>query len=257
MTVPFSPSSPNEIAALVGWWELAGVTHDFASDPVPWLVDPEEDLEETPEHKPQAVASAKTQPVAKPVEAIIPIGADRAAWPTSFEALPAWLASLDGLIDGDSRPAVPPRGKSGAALMILVAEPEEGDSDRLLSGPQGAVLAGFARAAGLDESEIYFASVLPQHLPHADWGNLQRRNAGAILTHHIALAAPKRLLIAGPHILPLIGHDTAQGAAALREFNHEGGSVPAMAARDPASLLRRGEVRARFWRRWLEWTKET
>ena len=54
-----------------------------------------------------------------------------------------------------------------------------------------------------------------------------RQGMGAVIAHHVALAAPQRLLVFGRGgILALVGHDPAQGSPPSPIFNHEGGSVP-------------------------------
>ena len=64
----------------------------------------------------------------------------------------------------------------------------------------------------------------------------------------------KRLLVLGQTILPLCGHDPAQGSPNLQSFNHEGGRVPALHEAGLDRLLAKPALRARLWQRWLDWT---
>ena len=71
---------------------------------------------------------------------------------------------------------------------------------------------------------------------------------GELASHHIALAAPKRLIVFGVHILPLLGHDPANNPANSAQINH--GSpitplpAPMLAVRDLAVLLERPRWKA-------------
>src|SRR5258706_161811 len=62
--------------------------------------------------------------------------------------------------------------------------------------------------------------------PGSDWPALAAAGFREVLAHHVALAAPDRLLAFGRGLLPLLAHDPAQPAADSREFYHGGGSVP-------------------------------
>ena len=64
----------------------------------------------------------------------------------------------------------------------------------------------------------------------------------------------QRVLAFGSNILPLLAHNAAQEPASLENINHEGFSVAAMAAEGLESMMAMPQLKARFWRRWLEWT---
>jgi len=138
-------------------------------------------------------------------------------------------------------------------LMVLVPEPESGDRDVLLSGPHGNFIDNMLRAMGLAAGEVYFASALPRPLPGADWHALAASGLGEVLRHHVALAAPRRLVAFGSNILPLFGNDLPQSPAGLREINLEGRSIPLLFAREIAGLLGRPRWKAELWRSWLGW----
>ena len=138
--------------------------------------------------------------------------------------------------------------------MILVAEPEQGDTEVLLSGPQGRLLDAMLAAMGTAPGDAYVASVLPRHTPHADWTAPAARGLGELARHHVALVEPKRLIVFGSNILPLLGHDPAQNPAASAQFQHEALTLPMLAARDLAVLLERPRWKAAFWQTWLDWT---
>jgi uracil-DNA glycosylase len=236
-----------DIAAALDWWREAGVDAAFADTPRAWLAEPAD----------EALAAEIAVPAAEPPpEPERRIGGPRAAWPTELAGFGPWWLSEPTLDDGGLNPRVAPRGPAKAELMVLVAMPEAGDREALLSGPEGGLLKGFLRAAGLPSQGVYRASAIPRHISLPDWRELERQGVGKVLAHHVALVRPRRLLILGQNILPLCGHDPAQGAQNLRSFNHEGGRVPAMAEAGLDRLLGNPALRARWWRRWLDWAGE-
>lgn len=238
-----------DIAATLDWWRLVGVDLMFADDAAGWLADPA--AEETaqapvPKEASGPVSSAPPPPT---------IGGPRAGWPEDLETFRRWWLTEPSLDEGGLAPRIAPTGEPDADLMVLVAMPEEGDSDALLSGTHGRLLDGFLAAAGIAPASVYRAAALPRHTPLPDWGQIARLGMGAVLAHHVRIARPKRLLVLGRNILPLCGHDPAQGAQKLRSFNHEDGRVPAMFAVGLERLLGNWQLRARLWQNWLEWTE--
>ncbi len=234
------------VAAALDWWREAGVDDDFTDLPQDWLA------EAVPA---TAVAGADApQAPTEPAKPAPRIGGDPAAWPRELAEFPAWWHSEPSLAAaGIGR--ISPSGPHDAKLMVLVAMPSEGDSETLLSGKTGVLLDGILRAMGLDRGQIYLASALPAHTALPDWEALADAGLGAVLAHHIALAAPQRLLVFGRGgISTLLGNGSAQTAATLRNFNHDGHNVPLMVAVDLEALLASPGLKSGLWNRWLEWT---
>lgn len=262
MTAPPTSTLQADLAAALDWWRMAGIEHDLHDEASGLLGEPEPEPDGAPAAAP--VAEPHAQPAAparslRPAAPAVPrIDADRSQWPDSLAAFQQWFAGHPGLDSGGAYPAVPPRGNAGAELLVLVEQPEAEDTTALLSGPQGRLIGGFLRAAGIAADKAYFAAVLRRHTPLADWGELSAAGAGTLTAHHLSLAAPKRILALGRNILPLFGNDTAQGAAVLPEFNHQGGTIPILGpilgAPSPEELQRSASRRARLWQQWLDWT---
>jgi len=244
-----APTLADQLAAAQDWWRVAGVDCNFSDEAQSWLTEPETPAGERPRPVPQQQAPAP------PPEPVIRIGGEIAALPQSLAAFRTFWLEEPSLDAGGSTPRIAPRGPAGAPLMVLVPEPEAKDCETLLSGPQGQLLGAMLAAMGIAGEDCYVASALPRHTPLADWAALQRGGLGDVLQRHIALAAPARLLVFGASILPLLGHDPAQDPQSLREFHQESGSIPLLAARNLAVLSERPGERARFWRRWLDWTE--
>jgi DNA polymerase len=152
-------------------------------------------------------------------------------------------------------PRVPPRGQAGAALMVLVPQPEAEDRARLLDGPQGRLLANILAAMGLEEAAVYIASALPAHTPMADLPALAAAGMDAVTAHHIALVRPKRLIAFGSGLGAILGPmpDTRSDQP-LREINYVGGNTPVMSSEALDALMDMPWLKARFWRRWMEWS---
>jgi DNA polymerase len=242
-----SPSLADELAAAQEWWREAGVDCVFADEPVKWLKDAE------PEAAAPPAAEARVEAVQAPPPAPA-IGGGDSSWPADLETFADWWLSEPTLDAGGANPRVPPRGVAGAKVMVLVPQPEAEDRDRLLSGPQGRLLASFLNAAGIPEENTYVAAALPRHTPHADWSGLTRAGLGRIALHHAGIVGPERVLLFGNDVLALIGNIPAQNPAFLLHLNHQGRSVPALAARSLEHMLNIPSARSRFWRDWLDWT---
>jgi DNA polymerase len=250
MEASAKPDIAAQIAGALEWWRDAGVDSDFAENPHNWLAN-----EVAPE--PEDFAPLPL-PVAAPVEAPRPpIGGPPEAWPQDLAAFQAWWLTEPSLDHGAVSRRVAPRGSQGAELMILVADPEEGDAETLLSGAHGKLLAAITAALGLGENQVYLASALPRRTPMPDWNQLAAEGLAAVVRHHIALARPERLLTFGTGISSLLDNDPANSPAFLPAINHEGRSLPLFAAMDLAALLARPRAKAGLWQRLLDWTGTT
>jgi hypothetical protein len=250
MDGPAKPDIAAEIVGALEWWRDAGVDCDFTDDPADWLAKAAE----------REVELAAAQASAPPADIVPPrslIGGLPEAWPRDLTAFQAWWLTEPSLDHGDLSRRVPPRGDVGAELMILVADPEEGVAEILGASPQGKLLAGIVAALGLDQTQVYVASALPRPTPMPDWRQLAADGLGAVVAHHVALSAPKRLIVFGSGVSSLLGHDPAIKPASSLGFNHDGRSLPLLAAMDFAALLARPRAQAGLWQRLLDWTGKT
>jgi DNA polymerase len=135
--------------------------------------------------------------------------------------------------------------------MVLVPQPEEQDRAQLLEGPHGRLLANIIAAMGLDESQVYIAAALPCHTPMADLGALAAGGMDAVTAHHISLVAPEQLLVFGTGLGAMLGEAEDQP---LRKINHASGKVRVMVSETLDALMEMPRLKARFWRRWIEWS---
>ena len=240
------PSLKDQVAAALDWWRDAGVDYDFSDDATDWLAQPTV----TQDTKPNVAAPQAPQLPEVPAEPAIkelltePLPQDLSA----FHEF--WLNAPQLSVAGNAA-RIAPKGESGAELMILVMTPEQSDTDQLLSGAQGNLLAKILAAMQLEKDQVYFASCVPQALPMADGEELRKAGFAQVLSHHIKLAKPKRILAFGTNILPLLGHTAAHQPETVQEFAAEDSSIPLLVTEGLEALSGMPRLKARFWRRWL------
>lgn len=247
MTADRQPLLASELAAALEWWRTAGVDHSFADKPGAWLAEPVD------EAAAPVAAEAEAERVAEPEPPPL-IGGPRNSWPADLASFRSWWLTEPSLSEEGTFPRISPRGEAGAELLLLVAQPEEGDRETLLSGPEGKLLDAILQASGIPLERAYFASVLPRHTPLPDLEAIEHSGMRDVVAHHIALAAPARVIAFGRLASALLPHGTAQGAAAKPDFNRELPRVPVLNARSLEALRRRPGARATFWRSWLEFS---
>ena len=234
-----------QIAAALQWWRDAGVDHAFADAPINWLAQPV--AQDPPVHP------VFTPPASKPPPPVAQLGGAAAVWPQDLAALQSWWMTEPKLDNGQTAGRVPPRGRAGAALMIMIDHPEAGDTHTLLAGPHGKLIAALLSALGITPDGVYIAAVLPRHMPLPDWTLLREAGLAALACHHAGLAAPKRLISFGSHVSSLLGHDPANRPPEVAHLYHVGGIVPALAAPGLETLLTRPRGKARLWQALLDW----
>lgn len=243
MDHPPSPTLADQFAAALDWWRDAGVDNDFVEQPVNMLA------ESAPPPAPSPAAKAARQEAQPPVMARM--GGEKANWPATLADFAGWWLTEPTLDEAPATNRVPPRGAAGAELMVLVPMPEAGDGEQLLSGKQGQLVTAMLRAMGIAPEVAYVAAALPRHMPVADWEALREAGLGQVLLHHITLAAPRRVLVLGQDVLPLLGLEKRQG---VRNLPLAESGLPLLASLAPDILLGNPRSRADLWRRWLDWT---
>ena len=255
------PDLARECEAAIAFWQAAGVDCDFADDATAWLANaPVAPTPATDKHPPSAVrhpAGAKAAAGSAIRQTTPPpaVAAQRnllgESPPTDLSTFQQWWMTAPGLDTAKLNPRMAPRGPAGAALMVLVPQPEEGDRERLLDGPQGRLLANILGAMGLGQDAVYIASALPCHTPMADLAGLAAGGMDAVTAHHVTLAAPQRLLVLGTALAPMLAGGAEDG---LREFNYNAGKVPVMVSETLEAMMGVPRLKSRFWRRWMEWS---
>lgn len=240
------------VTAALDWWRDAGVDHAFIDDPQDWLAETRKPQDAAPPAPMKPLRELAAERTDSPVA--IPKVSAREGWPATLEDFAPWWLAEPALAPA-GLPRFAPLGANAADLMVLVPMPSADETDTLLSGRAGRLLDAMLATCGLERSRTYLASALPAHVPMPDWQLFRDSGLGDVLLHHIALAAPKRLLILGASgISALLGHDPPNLAQSLRAINQEGSPLPALPAWDLETMLQRPSLKGSFWSRWLDWT---
>lgn len=256
-----------ELDAALAWWQAAGVTHDFADDATAWLADlPDESADGAVAGRSAGSQAARSGASGqKQADAAIPGRAPSQpaaaatarrnylgdSPPGDLAAFRDWWMTAADLGSASSFARIAPRGQPQPALMVIVPCPEPGDTDTLLAGAQGRLLGNIIAAMGLDDNAVYCAAALPCHTPMADLIALAAGGMDAVTAHHIQLVRPARVLAFGSALAPMLG---AQDVQSLREINHASGNIPVMSCETLDALMDMPRLKARFWRRWMEWS---
>lgn len=221
--------------AYLAWWQLAGVDGAVTEAPVNWL----------------RPAPARLTPVNQAVPT-----ASAIEKPRTLESFLAWLA--DDPAQPEQRWAgarIAPVGKAQAALMVVTDLPDPADlfEGRLLADRAGLLFDAMLRAIGLDRDAIHLASLFTARPPGGMVEASDLATAATRMRTHVALARPRRLLLLGDRtiraLLPTSDGPYAQApASGLRDFNHDGGNVPAIATFHPRLLLSQPAAKAECWR---------
>ncbi len=272
MNAPTSPpdgSIAEECAAALAWWRAAGVDDDFTDDATVWF---HSEVEDTPSATDRAANSSRDTAAIKgdmgnrndagsAAKNTIEDTAQRVDLlgptpPQTLEEFREFWATAPGLDVIGPRGRVPPRGPANADLMVLVVDPEETDRDMLLSGHQGELLGQILSAMQISADKVYFASALPRHTPMADTQAIAAAGMNAVVRHHIALVAPKRLVAFGAGLAAFIAPDVSNPDTSLREINQIIAPPPVLMSEGLDSLMDMPRLKARFWRRWIEWSAQ-
>jgi DNA polymerase len=171
--------------------------------------------------------------------------------PGDLAAFRQWWMAAPEIGTTRINPRIAPRGAEGSALMVVVPQPEEQDRDTLLEGPQGRLLGNILAAMGLDNDAVYLASALPCHTPMADLPAISAGGMDRVLEHHIALVAPQRLLVLGTGLAPFL---TPVKDEILRKSNQTLVNTPHMVSETLEAMLHMPRLKARFWKRWIQWS---
>jgi DNA polymerase len=223
------------VASALGWWADAGVDVLADEDVRDWLAPPPPKASIVPAGIPTATVAPT--PVA-------------AALPDTLGALHALLATgAYAPSPAPPRLRVAPSGDPAADLMIVADMPDPGDAEagRLFAGETAALFDAMLAAMGLDRSRVYLAPFSPARAA----GRLDPTQGEALATlmrRHIALAAPKALILFGDSVAHcLLGPDALATRGGIRSVNHDGGIVPAIATFHPRHLRRMPSLKSASW----------
>ena len=217
--------------AYLAWWELAGVDCATNEAPVDWL-------------RPAPKASrADPAPVTST--------ASRAR-PTTLDAFHAWLAQDAGQPERRwPGQVILPEGAAQARLMVVTDMPDPADmaAATLLTDRAGLLFDAMLSAIGLRRADIYLASLFLSRPPGGMVETADLATAADRMRTHVSLVAPKHLLVLGDRTIRTFFPAAERGGMDISHFfNHDGGTVPALATFHPRLLLGQPAAKAECWR---------
>jgi uracil-DNA glycosylase family 4 len=229
----------------LSWWEDAGVDVVVGETPRDWLAPP----------KAVTAASAKAaEPAAPP-----PPTPPEEKLPGTLPAFQAWLAETEALpLAAPGARRIMPAGAATSGLMAITDVPslEDVAAGVLFSGEQGALLDNMLRrmserlldGARLDRETLYLAPFSPIRPPAGRIDPQGVRFLAQAMRHHIALVAPKALLIFGDSCArALLDMPMARARGAWHVVATPGGDVPAIVTIRPQELLSQPNIRTHAW----------
>ena len=172
-----------EAASALRWWLESGVDTQVQEEPRNWL---------------EAPATVFGPVAAAPLASATPLPPTEA--PANLEAFRSWLSSAPDapLASKGSRPILP-QGAEAAEIMVLAEPPgrEESAAGRPIGGEAWDLAQRMLAAIGISPEQAYFANLSCFYSPGAKLSPQQVSDCGDAARRHVALAAPKRLLLLG------------------------------------------------------------
>jgi DNA polymerase len=225
------------VASALEWWRDAGIDTLADETPRDWFA--------APAPPPQAQTRVVRTDSPAPESVAVPL-------PGTLDAFLAWRAGPDAPEADLSGPRFAAQGDPASDLMILVDMPDREDA-RLLDGVTGRLFDRMLAAIGHSRDSVYIASVCTARpLAGRIAPEIENRLA-EIARHHVALAAPKRVLLMGnAPSRALLAADAARARGSLRLVNLDLGNtsvtVEAVASFHPRLLLERPAQKAEAWK---------
>ena len=172
------------------------------------------------------------------------------------DPLPATLAALEqrlatpGLVPDALSGAVSPAGNIASGLMLLADMPEAGDAaaGQLVSGEAGRLLDAMLGVIGRDRASIYLAALAPARPASGRLAAETCEALGELAKQHIALAAPRMVLLLGEAApRAILGLSLAEARGRIHDLNHRGATVGVVATFHPRYLLRDQGAKPKAW----------
>ncbi len=220
----------DEALSVLDWWQLAGVDTMIDDSPRDWLA----------KAAPVPAIAASTDSPPPP--------AAEAASPTDLAAVHDALAAMS--VPGAGEERLLPEGDVASGVMLMVGMPETSDvmEGHLLSGATGRLLDRMLAAIGRDRASVYLASLLPARPTGGRMDAALAAPAARLALRHVALAAPRILLVCGEDACrALLDSGVAKARGRLHEINHDGMKVRAIATFHPCQLLEHPMQKAAAW----------
>lgn len=220
-------------ASALSWWQEAGVDVLVDDAPRDWTAR-------------DVAPPAKGTPVQE-----APAVEREVALPATLEAFIDWRFGGEAPEAIWGEPVVHASGNPASPLMVVTDMPEAGDCDAaaLLTGDAGRLFDRMLAAIGHDRESVYLVSLC---IARPVTGQVPREiedRLAELARHHVALTAPKSLLLLGQSVSRAIltGAESA-GRGRLHPVNHQGGQSLAVSTFHPRFLLTKPAAKAEAWK---------
>lgn len=229
------------VASALDWWREAGVDTTIDEAPRNWLVRPAP----TPAIDPGVTIG----------DAVAASGALPDTLPRTLAAFETWRIGAEAPEAGWHGRPFAAAGNAAAEILIVIDMPEREDAEsgQLLSGAAGRLFDRMLAAIGRDRSSVYLVPLCAARPAAARIAPEIETRLGELLSHHIALAAPKRVLLMGnAPSRAMLGLDFLRARGSLRPVNHEAGTIrcsfEAVATFHPRFLIEQPAKKAEAWK---------
>lgn len=213
------------------WWAEAGV--DALADDLPrnWL------------------AAAPVSEAAAAPSAAVPSAVPAPALPDTLAAFRAFLLA-DAGVAGPTNARIDAAGDAASGIVIVVDMPETEDraSGNLLSGEVGALFDRMLGAIKMAREQVYLIPFAPARPTSGRVAAAEMKILAPLLRHHLALAAPRKLLLLGDApVQALLERPAAQARDMLHDVRIGDRDVPTVASIHPRLVHLRRDYRALVW----------
>lgn len=179
MTAGPQTSEKSDAAALLGWWIESGVDVAVGEEARDWR-------NETPQPAPQTQTFDQS------------VAHERDAIPADFQSFRHWLErSPDLPLAAPGARRILPRGDTGAEIMLMTDVASVEDDGEPIGGEAWLLASRMLSAIGFSADQAYLANLSCFSSPGAGIGGADLERCVEIARRHIALAAPKRLILFG------------------------------------------------------------
>ena len=218
------------------WWAEAGVDTLVDDLPRDWLAA-------------APVAAAATTASRSDMPPVLPTPAAAVALPDTLEAFRAFLLA-DPFIPGPANARIDASGDPAAGIAVVVDMPEAEDraSGSLLSGEVGALFDRMLGAIKLERAQAYLIPFSPARPTTGRLSEAQLNALKPLLLHHLALAAPRKVLLLGDApVQALLGQPAAKARDAEHALSIGTMRVPTVASIHPRLVSMKREWRPLIW----------
>ncbi|HUP68175.1 MAG TPA: uracil-DNA glycosylase [Sphingomicrobium sp.] len=213
----------------LAWWLDAGVDVAIQEEPRDWL-------------RPPAAGKPNAAPEPPAPSNLVAPSHD------TLSELQQWLASSTQLpLASVTARRILPHGPQDAAIMLLSDAPTVDDlaAGQPIGGPSWDLAKHMLAAIGIAPDEAYSASLSCFNSPGVRMTKADRDNCAEIARKHIALAAPKRLLLLGDGpSQALLGKPLAQARGHIHKIE----GVRAVATFHPRQLIQNSANKSYAWK---------